>query len=157
MSDREITIEHPLAKGTVVPAGDLWEFPDGLIGLADYRSFALLPLSGAEPFRLLCSADDPSFGLVLVDPCVFVPGYELSLTPDDLKPLPADDAAKLEVLVPVVLPSENSPLCINLRGPLVFCPHKRCGIQRVSGDEAHSIRHEPDLSHLVDPARSCSS
>ena len=157
MSGRKIVIEHPLAKGATVDAGELWEFPEGLIGLPDYRSFALLPLAGADPFRLLCSADDPSFGIVVVDPCVFAPDYELSLSPEELAPLPADDGEHMEVLVPVVLPTDASPLSLNLKGPLVLWTGGSRGVQRISSDESHSVRFEPDLGRIPARSSTCSS
>jgi flagellar assembly factor FliW len=157
MSERKIVIEHPLAKGATVEAGELWEFPEGLIGLPDYRSFALLPLPGVEPFRLLCSAEDPSFGLVVVDPCVFVPGYELALSPQELAPLPADDGENMEVVVPVVLPTDSNPLSLNLKGPLVLWTAGSRGIQRISSDESHLVRYEPEPGRRSSHRATCSS
>ena len=120
-----------------------------------YLAFAYLCLGLA--FLLLASVEDPSFGLVLVDPCVFVPDYLLTLSPEDLAPLPADDPDRLEVLVPVVLPTEESALSLNLRGPLVFASADHRGVQRVSPDESHAVRHSPDPARLDAPSPSCSS
>jgi flagellar assembly factor FliW len=152
-----IRIEHPLANGEVVEADELWDFPEGLIGLPDYRRFALLPLRGAEPFRLLCSADDASFGLVLVDPCAFVPGYRLALTPGDLTPLADENPDHLEILVPVVLPSDDTALTLNLKGPIVLSLRRRTGVQRVSPDESHPIRYDPRAARSDRSSPACSS
>ena len=62
MKTETTRIEHPLAAGREVTSAEIWEFPEGLIGLPDYRSFALLELEDAPPFRLLASTDDPTFG-----------------------------------------------------------------------------------------------
>jgi flagellar assembly factor FliW len=144
MSTQTIRIEHPLAKGAEVTEQDVWEFPEGLIGLAQHRRFALVPLPGAEPFRLLASLDDPGFGVVVVDPQALVPGYEVALPGTDLAPLTERDPARLQVLVPVVLPTGSSPMALNLKGPLVLSPRERRGVQRVSADDAHPVRWVAD-------------
>ncbi len=140
MSTQTIRIEHPLAKGAELTEQDVWEFPEGLIGVAEHRRFALVPLPGAEPFRLLASLEDPGFGVVVVEPQRLVPDYALALAPEDLAPLAERDPARLEVLVPVVLPTARTPLALNLKGPLVLSPAERRGIQRVSADDAHPVR-----------------
>jgi flagellar assembly factor FliW len=146
MSESKIRIEHPLAPGAEVRSEDAWAFPAGLIGLPAYRSFVLLPLEQAPPFRLLAAADDPAFGIVLVDPTVLVPDYELTLETEDLALLGDVDPGQLQVLVPVVLPRTGVPLSLNLKGPLILSREKRLGVQIVSRDERHSIRFEPDCS-----------
>ena len=155
MSDGTIRIDHPLAQGACVDRGELWSFPEGLIGLPDFKSFALLPLKDADPFRILCAADDPSVGIVVVDPAVLVPDYTLALSAADLGPLPSSGPDELEILVPVVLPSGQSPLSLNLKGPILFSRTTRIGIQRISTDESHSVRFVPQAFGTGTP--SCSS
>jgi flagellar assembly factor FliW len=155
MKTQTIRIEHPLARGTEVTERDLWDFPEGLIGLPDHRRFAVLPLPAAPPFRLLVSPDDPSFALVVVDPSALVPDYELTLASRELTPLVERDPSRLEILVPVVLPRDAAPLTLNLKGPIVLSGEERRGIQRVSPDERHVVRYVPDLGKAG--AASCSS
>lgn len=145
METRTIRLEHPLAQGAEVAEQETWTFPGGLIGLPDYRAFALLTLEAAPPFRLLASVEDPTFGLVLVEPGAFVPKYELALEEADLAAFGIPAAEKLEILVPVVLPRGGAPMSLNLKGPLVFAAGVRRGGQVVSRDESHSVRFEPDL------------
>jgi len=143
MKTGTIRIEHPLATGREAASEEVWEFPEGLIGLPDYRSFALVELPQAPPFRLLASVDDPSFGLVLVAPTALVPDYELAMEPTELSALGPAGRRAPEVLVPVVLPVGNDPLSLNLKGPILFAPETRRAIQRVSRDDRHAIRFTP--------------
>lgn len=154
MKQTTIRIEHPLSPGTEIRPEDAWTFPAGLIGLPDYRTFARIPLEHARPFHLLAATDDPSFGLILVDPVALVPGYELVLETEDLSPLGDVGSPELEVLVPVVLPHGEGRLSLNLRGPLVFAPSIRKAIQVVSRNEQHAVRFEPELVPRSTP---CSS
>lgn len=68
MKTETFRIDHPLARGSEVTSQDLWDFPDGLIGLPEHHRFALVDLPDVPPFRLLASVDDPGFGIVVVDP-----------------------------------------------------------------------------------------
>ena len=155
MSTQTIRIEHPLARGAEVTEQDVWDFPEGLIGLPKHRRFVLLPLPGCAPFRLLASLDDPTFGLVVVAPGEFAPDYEVSFGPRDLLPLSERDPDHLEVLVPVVLPGGAAPLALNLRGPLLLSRSERRGIQRVSANDDHPVRWVPDAAEAGEPE--CSS
>ena len=99
------TIQHPLAQGTEIQEADLYTFPEGLIGFPGMTRFALVPLPDAQPFRLLASLEEPAFGLVVVEPRLLVPDYELSLREEDLAPLEVGDPDKLQIVVAVKLPS----------------------------------------------------
>jgi flagellar assembly factor FliW len=150
-------LHHPLAKGAEVRESELWEFGDGMIGLSDLRRFALVPIPGADPFRLLASVESPEFGVVVTNPSLFVPEYRLELDDQDVVPLGLADPAEAEVLVTVVLPRADEPIRLNLRGPILLCPRTRRGVQRISRDEAHG---SIELAHPSAPASSaapCSS
>ncbi len=130
-------VQHPLAQGAEVRETELWEFADGMIGLSDLRRFALVPIEGAEPFRLLASVETPGFGVVVTKPALFVPGYRLELAEEDVAPLGLTDPEEAEILVTVQLPRADEALRLNLRGPILLCPRTRRGVQRISRDETH--------------------
>jgi flagellar assembly factor FliW len=138
-----------------VEATACWTFPEGLIGLPHLTRFALVPIPDAGAFHLLCSLEDPAFGVVVVDPCTLVPDYVLTLAPGDLGPLGTADPDEVAVWAPVVLPREGQPLALNLRGPILLAAGGRRGIQRVSPDESHPVRYE--VSQLPSSAEPCSS
>jgi flagellar assembly factor FliW len=145
MSEKTIELTHPLAGGATVAASSLRVFPEGLIGFPELQRFALLELPGNEPFQLLCSADDSSFALVVVDPTALVPDYVLELAPEDLAPLETTDPQDVQIVVPVVLPGEGHGLSLNLKGPILLTQGR--GIQRVSASEQHSVRYLPVASN----------
>jgi flagellar assembly factor FliW len=155
MSETSIRLEHPLARGTVVAVSEAWTFPEGLIGLPRLTRFALVPIPGAGAFHLLCSLEDAAFGVVVVDPCSLVPDYVLTLTPEDLAPLGTTDPDEVAVWAPVVLPVEGQPLTLNLRGPILLAANGRRGVQRISPDESHAVRHE--VGCLPSSTEPCSS
>jgi flagellar assembly factor FliW len=140
MSTETFHAQHPLVGKRTVRADELWTFPQGLIGLPQLRRFARIPLEGAAPFELLCGLDQPNFGVVLVDPHVILEDYDLALDAADLEPITVRDPAQLEIRVSVVLPADDSPFSVNLKGPILLSPTERIGIQRISPSEDHPIR-----------------
>jgi flagellar assembly factor FliW len=128
---------HPLAQGAEVGDEDVFEFAEGLIGLPGMRRFALVPIPSADPFRLLASLEHPAFGVVVASPAHFVSTYRLELAADDVAPLGLQDPADAQILATVVLPKDDRPLRLNLRGPILLCPRTRRGVQRISRDESH--------------------
>jgi flagellar assembly factor FliW len=130
-------VAHALAQGVEVDDADLWNFPEGLIGLPDLRRFAIVPIEGAEPFLLMCSAENPSFALVVVSPALLLPDYNLNLTAEDLSALGKIHPDETRILVTTVLPRAGEALVLNLRGPILLSPRSRRGVQRVSPDESH--------------------
>ena len=143
MTPEPIALRHPLAPGVVVEAGELWTFPQGLIGFPALRRFARVPLAGAEPFELLASVEEPSFGIVVVDPHAVIANYDLSLSETSLAPIRTRDPEQLEVRVSVVLPADGTPFSLNLKGPIVLSPQERVGVQCVSTSDDHAVRFLP--------------
>jgi flagellar assembly factor FliW len=131
-------VEHPLAKGAVVHEAELWDFPEGLIGVPDLHKFAFVPIANADPFLLMCSADNPAFALVVAPPGALLSDYALELSAQDLQALGSFDAADAKILATVILPAAGDrPPQLNLRGPIILAPRTRRGVQRVSHEESH--------------------
>jgi flagellar assembly factor FliW len=155
MKTGTLRVEHPLAAGAEVTEESVWDFPEGLIGLPEHRRFALLDLPQAPPFRLLASLDEPGFGLVVVEPTELVPSYVLAIEARQLSPLVERDPDRLTVVVPVVLPGAGTQLSLNLKGPILLSPAERRGVQRVSPDDSHAVRHVLEVGGAG--ASACSS
>lgn len=111
-------------------------FPDGLVGLEQYREFVLTDVPGEERFKLLRSTADPAFALVVTEPFWFKPDYTLDV--------PETYAARLGeknplVLVTVTLAPRPEDITANLLGPLVIS-RRGLGFQIIAG-EAYSTRY----------------
>jgi flagellar assembly factor FliW len=140
MSIETFPVQHPLIGDRTIRADELWTFPQGLIGLPTLQRFARIPLEGAAPFELLCALDQPNFGVVLVDPHSILEKYDLALDAADLDPITVRDPAQLEIRVSVILPADDTPFSVNLKGPILLSPTERVGIQRISPSEDHPVR-----------------
>ncbi|MBI3762763.1 MAG: flagellar assembly protein FliW [Chloroflexi bacterium] len=94
-------------------------FPEGLVGCAEWRHFALEQSPETAPLALLHSRDQPGLSLIVVDPRLVEPDYAPALEEADRAALGGGDGADLQWLS--VLTVQNDPLVVtaNLLGPLV--------------------------------------
>lgn len=129
-----------------VPADRVVTLPDGLVGLADARRFALLePTSPDTPFRFMLCLDRPDLGFVVCDPEAFAPGYRARL-PRAAGATNADTV----VLALVTVPANPREMTANLMAPLVVDCGTRTGRQFVCDAPELSTRHP--LLGPVEPA-----
>lgn len=110
------------------------EFPLGLAGFEDLRSFAFLhPESDSPKYYILQSVEDPDVAFNVADPAVFGFNYEIeldeasrqALDQPDTPEAVADDA----VLVILSKDDDNAPLRAVLKAPLVLNLKTRRGVQ----------------------------
>lgn len=120
-----------------VPADRVVTFPEGLIGFADARRFALLEPARAEsPFRHLVSFDRLDLGFVICDALALWPAYRADI------PLPAGVAPEdLAVLAIITVPADPREMTANLMAPLVIDCRSRTGVQLVLDSGRYSTRH----------------
>ena len=95
--DMSITFES-VRFGTVeVPAEDVIEFPDGLIGLGGLR-YTLLDRNPGTGFLWLHCVDDPALALPVIAPQQFFADFSLTVNEDDHERLGLQDLSAARVL-----------------------------------------------------------
>jgi flagellar assembly factor FliW len=127
---------------------DVVVFPKGLVGLVGYRSFVIVTIDEASPFRWLQSCDDAGFAILITDPSIYVLGYAPKPRLRDLEEIglesieSIDGAPKPFLVVTVTIP-EGRPLemTLNLMGPIVINPESRLATQLVLDDETYTTKH----------------
>ena len=101
-----------------IPAEDVIEFPNGLIGLGGKR-YALVAGSEDGAFRWLHSLDDPSMALPVANPWSFFEDYAVELSDSDSAAITADPA-DVAVWVTVRAGRELADFYANLKAPIVI-------------------------------------
>ena len=121
------------------------EFPEPLLGFEGSPHFILVRFYD-EPDSLFClqSVASPETAFVLVDPIYVVENYTVSLSPDDLKTLQADDDTPLAFYCVAVVHDDWKDSTINLRCPIAVNPEKRLGKQLIMDNSSYSMRHPID-------------
>jgi len=114
-------------------------FPRGIPGLELYRRFFIEPVPGNRLFAMLTAAEEPSLGMILVDPMPFFPRYDVSLQRSDRRDLMLKKDQDLIIFTTVTIDDNKlytnlaAPVLVNVvqkRGKQLIVPH-RCEDMRV--------------------------
>ena len=116
-------------------------FPDGLVGCPDWRRFVLMSAEDeALPVATLVSLDDPAVELLVTDPRLLLPDYDLKLSVEDRASIGLQADAHPVVYCTLTLAADGL-ITANLLGPLVIDPRTRQARQVVLTDSGYSTRH----------------
>jgi Uncharacterized protein conserved in bacteria len=126
---KKIVIQTKLGEREVARDSVLY-FPHGLIGLDDKREFVLINVRENSPFLLLQCVTDHGLGLLVTDPFLFYPEYNVKLEQAEKKILRVENMRQIAVLVTVTIPP-NRPeeTTLNLSGPIILNTKARIGLQ----------------------------
>ncbi len=118
--------------------------PEGLPGFAGFEKFVLLEDPKTAPFCWFQSIDEPILSLIVMNPFLFKPDYQLDLngfiagrewkdiTPEELI---------IYVVVNVSEVNTEKRITANLMGPLIINPKKHEVVQVVISDTTYSHQH----------------
>ena len=118
--------------------------PEGLPGFDGFERFVLLEDPKTAPFCWFQSVDEPNLSMIVMNPFLFKPDYELDLdgfigtrdwentTPDDLI---------VYVVVNVSEKENETKITANLMGPLIINQKNKEVIQAVISDTTYSHQH----------------
>ena len=133
-----ITIMSRRFGALEIPADELIEFPEGLVGLGGSR-YVIVRTGDDSPFAWLQSADDPDLALPITDPWAFFADYVLELSDEATAAagLP-EDGTDVRVWVTVRAAGELQDFCANLKAPIVVSGGK--GAQVINEADAAPVR-----------------
>jgi len=128
--------------GAIEVADDaIFRFPEGLLGFADLREYALLENPGGGPFKWLQSLEAPALAFVMANPADFFPTYHVALRKEERGLIELSDAKDGYVFVILTVAANVEESTANLQGPVILNTKKRLGKQIVLGDAQWSTRH----------------
>ena len=113
-----------------LPEDRVLSFPRGLIGFMGHKEFTLIQIREDSPFLILQSLTDPKLGLLVADPYLFLPDYEVIIGEADRRVLGIESMAQATILVTVTIP-QGMPerTTLNLTGPIIVNSEARIGLQ----------------------------
>jgi len=124
-----LTFESVRFGKVEIPAEDVIEFPNGLIGLGG-RRYALIDRNPGTGFLWLHEVDDPALALPVVSPEQFFSDFALVMAEEDRERTGIEDAAIARVYVTVRATPDPMDITANLRAPLVI--HEGRGYQVIN-------------------------
>lgn len=146
MSAEYVVRSDLLGEFTIHPNSTI-EFPQGLLGLPEYRRFALVR-AGSDTVYWMQSLDQSALLFLLVDPFTHFNDYSIEIPPQDVFDLGATNPSDVVVLAIVTLPvpGNTEPPTANLQGPVAINLRLGRGKQVVCVDSDYGVRCAIDLN-----------
>jgi flagellar assembly factor FliW len=132
------------------------EFPRGLPGFDDQRSFVLVEQEINRPAVFLQSLTRPDLCFLTLPASAVAPGYRLYLSDEERavlgleQPEPPAGHAALLTLVIVSL-AEGRPPTANLLSPVVIHCGRRVGVQSIPSESPYSHQHPLEAEPAAAP------
>lgn len=127
-----------------VDKSKILRMPEGLPGFPGFERFVLLEDAKTAPFCWFQSIEEPNLSLIVMNPFLFKPDYELNLE-EFIDSRRWQDITSDELLIYVVINVSKSgaetKITANLMGPLIINPKKNQVVQVVISDTSYSHQH----------------
>lgn len=117
--------EHPLLNL------DHLHFPEGLLGLEEWKLFSLQQTPDMAPVAILHCTDEQRIRLIVADPHTWFPTYAINIPASVLKKLDVLNVAQLTTLVIINVEPDPFSVTANLVAPLLINLKSKIGVQVV--------------------------
>ena len=115
--------------------------PRGPLGFEDENEFCMIQHRPDCNFQWLQSIHDPRLAFVVVDPTMFVEGYEFEISDSDVEKLHLTSDDEALVLAITTITNGGKDITLNLAAPVVINSRELLGMQIVLQNESYSVRH----------------
>lgn len=122
---------------------DIIHFAEGIPAFEEYKKYIIIPMDEKSPFYYLQSVEEPELCLLIAQPFVFFPDYEIEIADEELQSLELDnEAGNLAIYVVLTIPEDFRQTTANLLAPLLINPENRRAVQYVIVNTKYSTRHQ---------------
>jgi flagellar assembly factor FliW len=121
---------------------EVFTFPKGIPGLADFKKFIILPASNEEksPFFFLQSVENKELSLFLLDPFQSFKDYHVDLDQKTIETLEVENDEDVMLLTVVTVNKTLSDSTANLKAPIVFNVKKKLAVQMIIENNNYQIK-----------------
>ncbi|HBV86029.1 MAG TPA: flagellar assembly protein FliW [Desulfosporosinus sp.] len=120
----------------------LFNFPYGIPGFPEEKSFAYILHDTESPFSFLQSTTEADLTFILVDPFVFFKDYEFNMDDEIAKELELSQENPPQVFLIASMKGKLADMTVNLLAPLVLNGVNRRGRQVILDKTEYSICHK---------------
>ncbi len=120
----------------------LINFPHGIPGFPDEKTFVYMPHDPESPFSFLQSTMEANLTFLLVDPFAFFNDYEFDLEDEVADELDLSLENPPQVFLIATVKGTMVEMTVNRLAPLVLNGVKRIGRQVILDKPEYSIRHK---------------
>lgn len=140
-TSKKETLEHKRLGLVEYTRKDVIYFPQGILGFEKKKHFVLTEKEEYYPFVWMISVEDPNVSFIMVNPLIFMPDYNPTISKRELNELQIDNPQSLLMYVIVTLNRDPSQTTANLSGPILINVSKQLGKQLVLLDDSYSTKH----------------
>lgn len=126
-------INSPRLGRLEITSEDILNFPQGLIGFEDCRSWVVVADPQSEGVAWLQNLERPDLAVAVTSPRRHVPNYQVRTRHEELGPLNLSHSDHIYVLA--IISKNHGRLTLNLRAPVMVNLDQRLGRQIVTADE----------------------
>lgn len=127
--------------GTVeVDESRIINFPNGLLGFANFKRFALLQPDEDAVFFWLQSVETAELAFVVTDPSLWIQDYEATIRREQMEELGLERLDDAQVFA--IVNRYDRAITANLQGPIVVNVSNQHAMQLVLADKRWTTRHE---------------
>ena len=117
------------------------DFTEGIPAFEEEKQFVLIPMEGKGPFYYLQSVCSRDLCLLLAEPFVFFPRYEIEVADEELRKLGIDHDNSMLVYVVLTVPDDFKLTTANLLAPIIINPENRKAMQYIAVSTKYTTRH----------------
>lgn len=131
-----------------VSEDNIINFPQGLPGFPDEKTFAFLLYQTDSPFAFLQSIKEPDLTFLIVAPFTFFQDYDFEVDDEFARQLGLSTEKLPEVFNVVSIREKTEEMTANLLAPIIINWHNQTGMQIVLEKTPYTLRHRlfPDGS-----------
>lgn len=123
-----------------INAEEIIYFDHGLIGFEDKHKFILLKDNENGPLIWLQSLENENLAFVVMEPRIFKPDYQPSISIEELSGLDIEGEEGLILYSIVVVPEDVKKMTVNLRAPVIINHNSKKGKQIVLNDDRYKVK-----------------
>jgi len=131
---------------------DIINFPHGIPGFPDQKTFVLVVSDPDSPFCFLQSATEAHLTFLLADPFAFFKEYEFVLDDSVAEELGVSQEKPPQVFIIATMKHKLQDMTVNLLAPIVINEQNCVGRQIILDKSDYGIRHQLFPDSLIQQA-----
>lgn len=121
---------------------DIIEFPEGLLGFENLKSFFIVDPGDQTLILWLQSTDNGATAFPIIEPRIFNSAYTIKLLPIELNSLNLDNLSNASVYAILTIPQNISEMSANLKAPIIINNKTRAARQIVLQDSKLEVKYK---------------
>jgi flagellar assembly factor FliW len=134
-------INNTVVGDIEVDDGSVITFPEGMLGLPQYKHYVIVRNRETEPFLRLQCVDEPKISFLTIDPAFAEGGYKDYVMAQDPGHVLLDKEEEIVLLVVCTISPDRTDVTCNLQAPVVINHKSMKGKQIILLESNYSIRH----------------